>query len=248
MNLKQSFLLLLAFGLVTSFYSCDDDDTISKTESDVSFAFDYSMGEEEFAYDQVFDLDGTKVSFQAVQFYVGGIKLHPEEGDAVYVDGKYLLVKPNSGPQEIVTLEKKHYHMAEFFIGVDAEDNDQTEDDFDSRSDDDPLARQLDVPMHWNWNSGYIFVRVDAMVDLDGDDQPETPMEYHLGTNNFKRDISLLIHTDVEEDTQDITFNLDVATLFAGLDLSVNYSMHTGDDPASAVVFANNIADAITKK
>jgi hypothetical protein len=248
MNLKQSFLILLAFGIATSFYSCDDDDVISKTESDVSFNFEYALGGEDFAYDQVYDLNGTKVSFQAVQFYVGGIKLYPEEGDAVTVDGKYLLVKPNSGPQEVVTVEKKHYHMAAFFVGVDAEDNDQTEDDFDSRSADDPLARQLDVPMHWNWNSGYIFVRVDAIVDLDGDDQPETPMEYHLGTNNFKRDISLLIHTDVDEDAQAITFGFDVAELFTGLDLTENYSMHTGDDPASAVIFANNIANAITKK
>lgn len=248
MNFKQPFLLLLAFGLVTSFYSCDDDDTISKTDSDVSFAFDYSVGNEVFNYNQVYDVNGSKVSFQTVQFYVGGVKLYPEEGDAVTVDGKYLLVKPDNGPQEVVTLEKKHYHMAEFFVGVDAADNDQTEADFDSRSADDPLARQVDVPMHWNWNAGYIFVRIDALVDLDGDDQPETPMEYHLGTDNFKRDISLVLNTDIDDDAQTITWGFDVAKLFTGLDLSVNYSMHTGDDPASAITFANNIADAITRK
>ncbi|MEZ4984038.1 MAG: MbnP family protein [Saprospiraceae bacterium] len=111
-------------------------------------------------------------------------------------------------------MDKGHYHMAKFFVGVSDEDNDQTTEDFDARPSNDPLARQTDLPMHWNWNSGYIFLRIDAMVDLDGDNTPETAMQYHLGKNSFRRDVSIALHKDVDADKQTLAFNFDVAKLF----------------------------------
>lgn len=248
MKFNQLIFGLLFVAVLMTFNSCDDDDA-TRLDSDLSFQFDYSFADEEFNYNQVYDLNGTAVSFQTVQFYVGGIKLHPEEGDALDVEGKYLLVKPSSGAQEVVTVDKKHYHMAEFFVGVSPEDNDQTEDDFDMRdAETDPLARQNDPPMNWNWAAGYLFVRIDGMVDLDGDGTPETAMEYHLGKDNFLRTVSLIINTDVEQDQQTIAFDFNVAALFTGIDVSETYSMHTGDAPAEALIFADNIAGAISKK
>ncbi len=249
MKFNKFILGICALALLTVFSSCDDDDNVTRLDSDVSFQFDYSFADQEFAYDQVFDLGGTAVSFQTVQFYVGGIKLHPEEGDAISLEDKYLLVKPTSGAQEITTLDKKHYHMGEFFIGVSPEDNDQTSEDFDMRDPaTDPLARQNDPPMNWNWNAGYLFVRIDGMVDLDGDGTPETVLEYHLGRDEFLRNVSITLHTDVTEDEQAIVFDFDVAALFNGIDVSQEYSMHTGDAPAVAAIFADNIPGAISKK
>ncbi len=40
--------------------------------------------------------------------------------------------------------------MAMFFVGVDPESNNQSEDDFTSRPADDPLSEQV-PSMHWNW-------------------------------------------------------------------------------------------------
>lgn len=248
MNFNKLMLGILILALTTTFYSCDDDD-VSRLDSDVAFEFDYSIAGEDFDYNQVYDINGTAVSFQTVQFYVGGIKLHPEEGEAVEVEGKYLLVSPTSGAQAVVNVDKKHYHMAEFFVGVAPEENDQTQDDFDSRdSETDPLARQTTPPMNWNWDAGYIFVRIDGMIDLNGDGTPETVMEYHLGKEPFRRMIAKDLHTDIEDDNQTLTFGLDVAALFTGIDLTQDYSVHTGDNLATSAVFADNIADAITKK
>ena len=111
-----------------------------------------------------------------------------------------------------------------------------------------PLARQNNPPMNWNWSAGYIFVRIDGMVDLNGDGTPETPMEYHLGKEPFRRVIAKDLHTDIEDDNQTLAFGLDVAALFEGIDVTQAYSVHTGDDLATSAIFADNIADAITKK
>ena len=93
MKFNQLILGLSFVAVLMTFNSCGDDDA-TRLDSDLSFQFDYSFGDEEFNYNEVYDLNGTAVSFQTVQFYVGGIKLHPEEGDALDVEGKYLLVKP----------------------------------------------------------------------------------------------------------------------------------------------------------
>jgi hypothetical protein len=102
--------------------------------------------------------------------------------------------------------------------------------------------------MNWNWSAGYIFVRIDGMVDLDADGTPETPMEYHLGKEAFRRTVAKDLHTDIKDDNQTLTFGLNVAALFDGIDISQAYSVHTGDDLSTSAIFADNIADAITKK
>jgi hypothetical protein len=239
----------MMLALSITFYSCDDDDITDRMDSDVAFEFDYSFAGTDFNYDEVYDLNGTAVSFQAVQFYVGGIKLYPEDGAAVDADVDYLLVAPTSGSQNAINVNKQQYRTLEFFVGVAPEDNDQTENDFDSRdAETDPLARQTTPPMNWNWNAGYIFVRIDGMVDLDGDGTPETIMEYHVGKEPFRRSITKDINTTIDKDDQTIELGLDVAALFAGIDISEAYSVHTGDALETTAIFADNIAAAITTK
>ncbi|RME95084.1 MAG: hypothetical protein D6772_13675 [Bacteroidetes bacterium] len=149
-----------------------------------------------------------------------------------------------------VTLDKGYYNQLNFFVGVSPEDNDQTEEDFTTRLPDDPLAPQpSDKPkMHWNWNAGYIFFRVDGEVDTDGDGSPDGVLEYHIGTNNFRRDISLDLNRAINEDVTTLTIGLDMAQLFAGLDLATESISHTGDFPDRAQTFANNWTAAFSLK
>lgn len=242
------FLSAILFS-VCLFTACDDDD-VTRSDADLSYTFNYKIGNEALAYDQVYDIGGVMTSFQTVQFYVSSIELHPEEGDHIKLEDKHLLVTPTSNTHEITTVDKQHFHMTKFFIGVTPEANSQTEEDFTTRSTDDPLAkRPSDEPrMHWNWNAGYIFVRIDGMVDTDGDGTPETGMEFHIGTDNFRKDVTLELHTDVDKDAQAINIGFDVASLFTGIDLATENQCHTGDAPELAMRFAGNIAGAFAKE
>lgn len=236
---------LLALAGILAFTACEKDPVETNT-SEVSLAFDYLVNGNDFAYDTPVDINGTMVTFHTVQFYVSAPAFEPETGDPIALDDTYLLVKPDSGPQFVAELDKGHYHMLEFAIGVSPEDNSQTEADFTSRPANDPLSIQT-PPMHWNWNAGYIFFRIDGLVDTDGDGTPETAMEYHIGTNNMRRELSYTMHGDVEEAKTTMTFDLHVEDLFAGIDLSTDYSCHTGDAPALAATFADNLATAIAR-
>jgi hypothetical protein len=246
---KQSMLLaLLGSALLLTFSACEDD-PVDRKDSDVALSFEYEVDGQDFNYEQVYDINGVATKFYAVQFYLGGMEFKPSSGDAVSVSD-YLLVKPGMTTDALVTLDKGDYDQLNFFIGVAPEDNDQTENDFTSRPADDPLAPQpSDQPqMHWNWNTGYIFFRIDGEVDTDGDGTPETAMEYHVGTNNFRTDISLNLSKEIRDDATMLSIGLDVAKLFNGLDLATESISHTGDFPQRARTFADNWPAAISLK
>lgn len=247
MNLKQLLLFgLLCTGSVLGFYACDNDDDESSDVANVEFRFNFTVDGQEFKANDVYNINGTDVSFEIAQFYVSGITFTPATGDAVSVD-KHVLVTPTSANQAVTELTKGSYDMVTFDIGVQAEANDQTEDDFTSRSGDDPLAIQ-NPSMHWNWSAGYKFIRLDGVADVDGDGTLETPIAYHLGTVNFLTSVSNQLSTAIESGNTEIQFNVDLAKMFTGFDFKVeeDQDTHTANNIPLAERFSTNLATAIT--
>lgn len=246
MQTLKLIALLITAGLLFNTSSCDTEERFITT-SDISLAVDYQINGEAFTAGDEYFINGTLVRLDVVQFYLGGIKLTSTDGIETDLSSNYLLVKPGSGAQAVGTINKERYAKIDFFIGVSPEDNDQTEMDFDARAEDDPLARQ-EPAMHWNWNAGYRFIRIDGLVDTDGDLVPETPMEYHLGTDNFLREKTITLNEFLTENEDRIDLRLDIEELFTGIDLAQKFSMHTGDEPEIALTFADNVPTAFRKK
>lgn len=244
-KLKFPTLALLAvFALV--FTACDnDDETPGIQEGTVNMMFEYTVDGVAFDTTQVYEVNGTAVKFSIANFYVGGIELIPEEGDAIAVDDKYLLVTSETGMQEVTTVPAGHYHMVNFFVGVDPATNSQSEDDFTSRDADDPLAVQFPA-MHWNWNSGYRFLRIDGQVDTDGDGEVDESMAFHLGTDPMLQNVSVTAHKDVEDGSNMLHLEFDLAKLFDDIDLSINYTTHTMNNPELATAVRDNIPAAFS--
>lgn len=242
---KFSTLTLLAvFAL--AFSACDnDDETPDIQEGTVNMMFEYTVDGAAFDTAQIYDINGTSVRFTLANFYVGGIELMPEEGDAIPVEGKYLLVTPEAGMQEVTTVPAGHYHMVNFFVGVDPTTNSQSEGDFTSRDADDPLSIQFPA-MHWNWNSGYRFLRIDGKVDTDGDGTVDESMAFHLGTDNMLQNVSLTAHKDVDNGSNMLHLQFDLTKLFEGIDLSADYSTHTMNNPELAAAVRDNIPAAFS--
>jgi hypothetical protein len=247
-NLKLLLLIAATAVFTMTFTACDDDDTkMDAEEGAVSMMFEYAVNGAPFDTATVYEINGTAVKFSIANFYVGGIELMPEEGDAIAVEDKYLLVTPDAGMQEVTTVNTGHYHMAKFFIGVDPETNSQTEDDFTSRDADDPLSIQFPA-MHWNWNSGYRFLRIDGRVDTDGDGTVDETMAFHLGTNPMLKEVQYMVHKDVEKGGNMLHFEFDLARLLAGIDLSTDYVTHTGNNLPLAEQVRDNIPTAFEPK
>ncbi len=233
-NVKLFGLLIL--GSLMFAIGCNDDDEDPDPQptpvSDVNFDFEYRVGSETFQAGQTYTLDGVDVKFDRAYFYIGGIKMENAAGDMVEQKDKYIIVT-EPGSYSIGEFTAGDYTGGEFFVGVAPEENSQSEDDFTSRPDDDPLAMQ-DPSMHWNWNAGYRFLRVDGQIDTDGDGTFETVLQYHIGRDQYLVNLSYDKAVTLAEGANSVEFVFDFAGLFDGIDLSVEHETHTiiSDDPA----------------
>ena len=244
MRSNKILFLALASLIAITFSACkNDDDPIVEEDVHMEFEFNYVVGGEAYDTSRVYTINGTAVQFSIANFYAGGIAFLTEEGAPTEIEGKYLLVTPYSGMQEVGELKEGHYHMVRFYIGVDSVNNGQSEADFTSRDADDPLALQFPT-MHWSWNSGYKFIRVDGKVDTDADGVPDEVMSFHLGTDDMLKTLEFVTHTDVEKGHGHIHFEFDLAKALEGIDLSQEYLTHVHDAPELAMKFRDNLANA----
>lgn len=243
--------LLLSLLFVGFLSSCDVDDDATNNNEDAVLSLDiaYKVGEADFAYATTYDIDGTAVSFDFAQFYISGIEVTDEAMESNSFSDTYILAKPDAEAVELGNLDLDNIQMLNFNIGVDAATNSQSSEDFTNYEADNPLALQTPVSMHWNWNVGYIFLKINAMVDTDADGTPDTATEYHIGTDNFLTPVSVMIdETATEAGEKTIGLNFDIASLFTGIDLSTGAQTHTGDNPEMAQQIVANCASAFSKQ
>ena len=223
---KSIFGKIMFFTLLSLFAtlsSCKKD----KTKS-LELEINYKVNNDVFAYDQVYTIGGKAVKFSLAQFYISGISV---ENDALEVFDyeDYLLIKPTQTKYTLGVIGNQnidHLHHVKFNVGIDSATNSQTTNAFNSRTSPDPLAIQ-NPAMHWSWNTGYIFVKIDCTVDTDGDGTPETTGALHLGMNSMFQAIDLTAHSDLEKGTNTVKMNFNIAKLFDGIDLSTEFSTHT---------------------
>ncbi|HHM21588.1 MAG TPA: hypothetical protein ENJ20_06150 [Bacteroidetes bacterium] len=247
---KISFLTIGLAALLLASNGCKnkEDETPEIKKGDIHMHFKYTVNGQDLQIGQVYEINGTAVSFEFANFYLGKIVFHPEQGSHISLGDQYLLVTPDRHEHSTTQLDAGHYHKVEFIIGVDDKENDQTETDFTNRSPDDPLAMQ-NPSMHWGWNGGYKYIRIDGMTDTDADGTPDTPLGYHLGNFDmfdFIQNYSFDLHHEIVEGKNVIEFEFDLAKLFTGIDLSTQTDTHVFNDVELAKIFHANLGNAIT--
>ena len=146
-------------------------------------------GADAFQAGQPFTVNGTTGQLDIAQLYLSGITLLHEDGREISiladepvtvraqdenqteiqhsVSERYVLVDADAG-RTVATLGEVpagRYTGVRFLLGVDGLDNRAAMEDFPAGH---PLAAQASS-MHWNWNAGYVFLRLDGLLDVDGD-------------------------------------------------------------------------------
>jgi hypothetical protein len=114
-----------------------------------------------------------------------------------------------------------------------------------------PLSVQSSAGMFWTWNSGYIFVKYEGKVTLEGSENELTdPFGFHIGTDNFYRSFALAKTFDIDEARTDLTIVFDVQKFLTGsddtIDLSQDFITHTMSNMPLATRFTDLFVDAVT--
>ncbi|NND04740.1 MAG: hypothetical protein HKN87_00045 [Saprospiraceae bacterium] len=239
----HSLFLWLIISVVT--ISCNKFDDIEPAGNSLSFAFVFQVNGEDFEINTQYDIDGTAVSFDVLNYYLSGLYIQQANGLEINLQNEYLL----AGPNGIVTLnggvDVSNITKVKFFIGVDSVANNQTEVDFLDRPSIDPLSLQ-NPAMHWNWNTGYRFLRIDGNVDTDGNGTVDTGVAYHLGTDPFLKNFDFNTNIQIVEGANVVSFVLDLGVLFEGVDMSTELETHTVDNLPLAQRLFDNLSRAMT--
>ena len=186
-SLAPTGALLLAFaGLPLT--GCDSGNSSSEPAT-LRLNVESMVGANAFQAGQPFAVNGTTGQLDVAQMYLSGITLLHEDGREIMlttdepvtvraqdenqteiqhtVDERYVLVDADAG-ETVTTLGEVpagRYTGVRFLLGVDGLDNRAAMEDFPAGH---PLATQT-PSMHWNWNAGYVFLRLDGLLDIDGD-------------------------------------------------------------------------------
>lgn len=216
-------------------------------DASINLKFYHMLGSSTFAFNQDFtDDSGNMCTFTRAQMYISNPVYLDDAGDTLAAPAEYILISPDQTTYSIGTLSADtHVHTMNLLIGVDTAANN---DDPAGYATGHALAYQT-PSMHWNWNSGYIFIAIEGHVDIDGSGTYDSGEDFvmHVGMNSMARTVSgLMAHFNtVEGQTHNIELEIDWAELVAGIDLSTDNSTHTMDNMSLAMIVANNAVNAI---
>ncbi len=234
-----SFVVVL---LVLALAGCDttvqDEDPV-EVSFDLEAVFDGTPLIADGA--QAVTLNGHSLTFESARMYLSGITLIKDDGtEHVFMAEQSLTTVakntatdtdvPHTVDEKIVLVkhdaQNAHYHLGEvepgsysglrFTLGISGLTNNV---DASQIPESHPLGKQTDRNNHWSWNSGFIFLRLDGLVDADGDGTPESEWDVHLGTPNYLNTLTFNQEFQLNPGQEvDLHVMIDYAKFLADLD------------------------------
>lgn len=245
--IKSTTILLLAVFASFSITSCSkDDNTDEKGHLHVYFNNRYGLTEA-LSYSTVYTAtNGRDFTVETNQYYISNARLVTHDGTEVPTDA-YVLVQTDSlNELEFEDIAAGHYTALRFDVGIDSTTNHADPSTVNAGS---PLASQM-PPMYWSWNSGYIFMRLEGLVDTSAaiSGTKDYTWELHLGLDANKVSVELPINATVSGDAHPgVNVFLNTAKLFTGIDLGgADKATHSMDNMPLAAKLKANIATAFT--
>lgn len=185
--MKWKFLGIILFIVVLTQACQPDKNTPSlPVESEVQFLLQPTFGNQPLVLDQTYISDeGYAIQFTDVKCYFTslfiGANLFTTAALFDYRQKGSFVIKAKSSAKDDDSLA--------FFLGVDSSYNHLDPSTFPNNN---PLNIAIANDMHWDWNPGYIFVKIEAKVDtiIDGVEAFNHIAVFHVGGDNYLREMS----------------------------------------------------------
>ncbi|RMG58572.1 MAG: hypothetical protein D6722_23375 [Bacteroidetes bacterium] len=253
--------LLPALGMLLMLAACKPEPVIEDREGVFELVFVPQAGTEAFQANTTHqNAEGRSYALEGLKMYVGDLTLIQENGDELLLTETFLydFVRDagssslSGGVGGSFDVPAGTYRGIRFGIGVPADLNNGNPAVYAS---DHPLS--ISNGMHWNWTTGYIFLKVDGRIDSTAamTGGPVLGMTYHTGTNELYRELS---YTEAEHafeikegERLAFAFSLDINRLFYTdtdtLDMVTNNLTHTTPVGSDAFQLAEYITDNLVE-
>lgn len=229
MKMKMKYFLLILSAYVF-LVGCKEDDVQPPTPvaDKLRITMQPFYGTQQLALEQIVTTpEGYKVQFTGLKCYFTSIKNGSKTlSQAALFDfaqnGK-LVTEMEGKPSDFTSLTS--------FIGVDPAYN---HDDPSAFASDNPLNIMIANDMHWDWNPGYIFLKVEAKVDTldDGVDNFNHFVIFHVGSDAILQNLTFsnVNWSATSDHSYTLALKLDMLKFLQNgsqsLDLKTEYTSH----------------------
>ena len=217
------------------------DEPIASMEQNLALHIHSNVGIHEANFDSTFQTaSGRNFTIEDYRMYVSDIVLIKNEGSEFPITGKVILTNPETDEYDLGKVPVGNYRGFRFQIGLDSLVNHADPSVYPAT---DPLSVQT-PSIHWSWNSGYIFWKVEGKVDTTIAQNGPVNVDYlyHIGTDAMKRPIDF--STDgfsvISGQDQIVHLEFDLLEALSNVDMTNELITHTMDNPSIAVKIADN--------
>jgi len=245
--MQTKFRILIVFLLFSAivFFVCNKDQGQRPAHAKVSatsfgLAVRATVGEANLKYDSLYHLArGRAITITDFRYYISNIKAIRDDGTEQQAACGVVLVNPDQKNYDFGTIPAGSYKGLKFTIGLDSNTNHGDPTVFNAGN---PLAIQT-PSMHWDWNSGYLFMKIEGKVDTTAKCSGSLAVEffYHLGMDTMKRVIEIPVTFSVQAGkSETVRLKVDLARMLNVVDMRHETATHSFDN----VPLARKIADS----
>ncbi len=244
-----SFLIVLLLATVGCKDKNEGETTPPSTTGQLKITLDTRWQDESYNDTAVVqDAYGNQLRIDAFVSYISNLRLLKSDG-STHLLKDYSLI--NFASNNVLTFDVPagEYTGLQFLIGVPADVN--TDTDPAQYPNDHVLSVPGSQGMFWNWNTGYIFTKLEGKADTSGTNQPLLyGFAYHTGDDHYSKTATLYKDVSISNGaTHNETLRLQIDKIFSpdngtDIDLTVNPSFHSPGPLMDA--FATNFAHAFT--
>ncbi len=190
-----------------------------QAQKNVYLKINHLLGDQAFAFEKKTknNLD-QEFNFTRLDYFISNIKLYHNNGDSIYLNDLYLLIRNNEPVNQLLgNFNVTSLDSISFYIGIDSLNNHA---DPTLWPPDHALAPKT-PDMHWGWASGYRFVAIE------GNNGPDLAFQFqvHALGNHLKKTVRLPLN-GLSGQGDEINITLDA-----------NYSNATYDTNFNKLVF-----------
>lgn len=226
---------ILALLITATLFACkkeddNNDDTQTPVDNTLQVNYSHVWQDGDFIYDQVYQVGGVNLTIQDFRYFLSNFVIEDDEDNEQATDIVVLMDASLDGSIDFGKLDHAHVHKLNLGLGLDDVTNHQ-----DPTPADAPLN---DASMHWLWSpeQGYKFIRIEGMVDPEGDGTYEA-FSIHAATDELYRTTHWMIH-ETADGALEANLTIDIYKFLQNVDFSQSLS---GTHGASDLT--NGIAD-----